>query len=133
MRLIPTRFVLVALVLAGLALVACSRGDDSGDSASDIDVRIEITPDPPAMGPATIDVLVSDSNGDPVTGATFDVVGDMTHAGMQPVETTTEEAEPGRYRTTGFEFTMAGDWIITVTGSLDDGTTIDRTFNIDGV
>jgi len=55
--------------------------------------------------------------------------GDMTHAGMAPVLEDAEEVGEGLYRAS-FEWTMAGDWVITVSGKLDDGRTIRREFQV---
>jgi copper(I)-binding protein len=51
----------------------------------------------------------------------------MTHAGMQPVLRTIESGEDGLYQT-DFEWTMAGDWIVTINATLADGTVISEDF-----
>jgi hypothetical protein len=45
----------------------------------------------------------------------------MTHAGMVPVVADAPEVEDGVYRSDGFAFDMAGDWIITVDVTHPDG------------
>lgn len=110
-----------------LFLVSCrgpgpSASGGSASAASD-DGGLEIVlvlPSAPTVGPAELSVRVLEG-GDPVEGAEVEVTGDMTHAGMTPVIADAPEEEPGRYRTTSFEFSMAGDWVVTADVSLDDG------------
>ena len=118
-------------LLAVFLLVACGpreAADDapaaSSTNATDdgLRTRVEVDGDEPTVGPATVTVyLLEDGQG--VTGATVEVTGDMTHAGMAPVTADAPQDEPGLYRTEGFEFTMAGDWILTAEITLPDGTT----------
>ncbi len=125
---------LIILTVALLAIAGCSRGDDSNDvSASDVHMSILTEPAPPAMGPATISVSLADDDGDPVTGATLTLEGNMSHAGMQPVFEDLEEVEDGVYETSDFEFTMGGDWILTVSGELENGEEISQTVDLSGV
>jgi hypothetical protein len=127
----------VALLLIGLLVIgalagACSRGDD-GDAAEDVSVELVVEPLPLAVGPATVTVRLRDADGEPINGAELEIVGDMTHAGMVPVITGATDEGDGRYVSEGFEFTMGGDWIITVRGTLPGGQQIERTFDVEGV
>jgi hypothetical protein len=136
-RLVTGRQFRVAIFAAIILLVAgaaCSRGDE-GETVSPEDITINMTvePEPPTMGPATITFVLTDKDGDPVSGATLEIEGNMTHAGMQPVFDDITEVEDGRYVTQNFQFTMGGDWIITVSGSLEDGAEIKQTFDLAGV
>jgi len=56
----------------------------------------------------------------------------MSHAGMAAVFAETTEVEPGLYRTK-MEFTMAGDWSLSVYVTLKEGLHVDRQFEIKGV
>lgn len=126
----PVRLVLAAS-LALLALAACRPGGDgrstapsngqggavAGDAAG-LTAAVEVTE--LVVGRGTVTVTVRDGEA-PVSGATVEVQGDMTHAGMTPVIAGAVEAEPGVYRTDGFAFTMAGDWIVTAEVSTPDG------------
>jgi hypothetical protein len=121
-----------------LLLAACNApGDRNGaDSTADstasesptsstlnvegVAVRTELSGEP-ALGEAEILVYVLDGT-DAVEGADVTVTGDMTHAGMVPVVAEAPQQEPGLYATEGFEFTMAGDWIITTEVTMPDGT-----------
>jgi hypothetical protein len=46
---------------------------------------------------------------------------------MMPVLRDAVEREPGMY-TVPFEWTMAGDWIVTIDGTLSDGEVFTHTF-----
>ncbi len=110
----------VAIVLCSLLVTAsCQRG--SGTEAQGTAVSVEIVaiePDPPVIGPATLQLRLLDSRGMPITGlSTVEVEGTMSHAGMRPVIVTAREWSPGVYVTEGFTFTMGGDWIILVRGT----------------
>lgn len=85
-------------------------------------IRVEVEGEP-TVGPATVVVFLLQADGEGLTGATVEVTGDMTHAGMMPVVAMAEEAESGLYRTEDFRFTMAGDWILTAQIELPDGST----------
>lgn len=89
--------------------------------------------DGPALGEARVRVRV-ERDGEPVEDATVEVRGDMTHAGMAPVLAEATAVEPGIYVTRGFEFTMAGDWIVTAQVVFADGETLSRvlTLNVPG-
>jgi len=56
----------------------------------------------------------------------------MSHAGMSPVFSEAKEIEPGRYQAQ-VEFSMAGDWIVSVHLTLSDGQKLERQFEIKGV
>ena len=101
----------------------------------DPDVRIvpEVEPQPPRVGQATITVrVIQPSSGKPITGAQVRLEGNMSHAGMAAVFAEAPEVEPGLYRT-NMEFTMAGDWVLSVYVTLSDGLHVDRQFEIKGV
>lgn len=119
---------LLAILLSLTFLLASCRGPGpsaSGGSASgtssDGDLEIVLVlPSSPTVGPAELAVRVL-ADGEPVEDADVEVTGDMTHAGMTPVIADAPEEEPGRYRTTSFAFSMAGDWVVTADVTLDDG------------
>ncbi len=69
-------------------------------------------------------IVTVERGGERVTGATVELTGDMTHAGMIPVVRSAPEAAAGTYRADDFEFTMAGDWILTAKVTLPDGTNV---------
>lgn len=121
-----TLFVLSALLTLGI-LVGC-RQNTIPPSEATVDVTLSIAPNPPVVGPATLVVTVTDSDGDPINDAQVAVRGDMDHAGMQPVVEETSTAQDGDY-TLPFEWTMSGDWFVIVTVTLVDGTVIEEQFD----
>lgn len=84
-------------------------------------LHLAISPTPPVVGPARLLLTLTDRNGQGVEGASIQVEGNMSHAGMVPVlENAVQEGE-GRYAVAAFRFTMAGDWILAVKATLPDG------------
>ncbi len=128
----PTRGrLLLALVACACALLgaACTLTEPTPDFL----VQHEISPSPPGVGPATVSLKLTDFLASkPVTGARVTLEGNMTHAGMTPVFAEAKEVEPGRYRAT-LDFTMGGDWVVTVRAALPDGRKIERQFDVKGV
>lgn len=121
---------LVALVPA-LVLTGCrpSEGTSPGASSTSTTaagapepVRIDLEA-PPAVGVVPVAVYVLEGSTG-VSGATVQVTGDMTHAGMMPVEAEAVEVEPGLYRAETFAFSMAGDWIVTAEVRYPEGRVI---------
>ncbi len=126
-------FLLLSFVFI-LAGVACSRGDSNGDTETDdLEISIDVAPDPPEAGPATITVTLRDGDGDPVNDADLEIEGTMNHAGMEPVFSDATGEQEGRYVSQDFEFTMGGDWIIIIHGTLEDGAEFEREFDLAGV
>ena len=120
--------VCVGLVL-GLAAAGCRR---PAAPEPDLSLKLSVSPDPPVVGPASVVVSVTDPGGRPVTGAAVELEGNMSHPGMVPVLGRATEAGPGRYEGP-LEFTMAGDWIVTVGVTLADGRTLRRDLDVRGV
>lgn len=83
-------------------------------------MRLELVGEP-RLGEGEVRIYLLDEN-DGISGAQASVTGDMTHAGMVPVVAEADELEPGLYATQGFEFTMAGDWLVTAQAELPDGS-----------
>ncbi len=124
----------LALLFLLFLTVALGGGCGRGRVAAGGDVQVELKPlAEKVVGPATLEVALRDAQGQPVEGAEVSVRGDMSHAGMKPVLASSKPAGGGLYRTEGFQFTMAGDWIITATVVLPGGEKLERTFNVNGV
>ncbi len=110
-----------------LIFTACRPPEGSGTGATSSPsstpqaIRVE-TEGEPTLGASPIIVYVLGDDNDGVSGATVRVTGDMTHAGMVPVVAEATESAPGLYRADDFEFTMAGDWILTAEVTLPDGS-----------
>ncbi len=133
-RLSPSRHAfrvrLAVHVLASLA-VSCAR-PPRAELAHEVAFASSLAPAPPAVGPATLAVRLSDAGGQPVRGARLRVQADMTHPGMRPVLAAAEERGDGLYEAR-FAFTMAGDWAVTVSGELADGRRVDHRLDVPGV
>ena len=95
-------------------------------------VRCEVKPQPPRVGKAVVVVTLAEPGGAPIEGASVSVEGNMSHPGMQPVYIKTKEISPGRYEAP-MNFTMGGDWFLTVTASQTDGSTVEKQFPVPGV
>lgn len=106
-------------------LGACSgRASQQGNGG---DVEINLSSGSSGVGKTVIVLTVTDSQGQPVSDADVVAKGDMTHAGMVPVlgEGTTGAA--GKVEIP-WEWTMAGEWVVTADVTLPDGTTATRRF-----
>ena len=118
------------LLLTLLTLVAgCRR---SGHDLSDIGVSLVVNPNPPQVGEALVTLTLSDSAGQPITGAKVEFEGNMSHAGMAPTLAQPSEVAPGRYEAP-LEFNMAGDWFILIRATLPDGRKLERQMDVPGV
>ena len=91
-----------------------------------------MAPQPPTVGPATVTLSLSFPDGRPITGAVVKVEGNMSHPGMTPVFGTANESAPGRYQAS-LEFTMGGDWVLLIDGTLPDGRKITSQVDVPGV
>jgi hypothetical protein len=71
-------------------------------------------------------------NNQGVSGATVEVTGNMTHAGMEPVIVTATESEAGLYVADPFVIEMPGDTVVTTDITLSDGTkfSVDKAFTV---
>ncbi len=82
------------------------------------------------VGPELLTIRLATPSGAPITDAAVELRGDMAHAGMVPsLGTATPATTPGDYDAT-IEWTMAGDWIVTVTATLPDGGVATEEFTL---
>ncbi|HEU4509560.1 MAG TPA: FixH family protein [Pyrinomonadaceae bacterium] len=123
------RIALAALCVC-LAIVQGCR--QPNETAPDLTLEHEVSPQPPRTGQVTITLRLTDTSGTAVTGARIKLEGNMSHAGMAPVFADAKETEPGRYRS-DMELSMAGDWHVSARVTLADGRGFDRQFEIKGV
>ena len=98
--------VLTLLLVLLLVVTACKP-----NKAQPLDVEVSIEPWPPQVRPSRVSVRVPAS----LDLVSVKVVGDMTHAGMIPVEAEASRDEDGVWRVRDFDLNMRGDWILTVT------------------
>jgi hypothetical protein len=107
-----------------------SGGSDQGDA---ITVSWTLDPAPPVAGtPIVVRVTLRDRDQEPVTGARLRLEGLMSHPGMAPVTAALVEKDDGTYEAP-LQLTMAGDWIVLVTGELKDGSPLKKQIEIAGV
>ena len=119
----------------GVALVAGALLLGCGPPRSTDDVRVQWALDPAAPS-ASIDTIaritVHDERRQPVTGARLQLEAHMSHPGMAPVVGRFTDRGGGAYDTR-LQFSMAGDWVLVVTGELPDGRRITRSLPVAGV
>jgi hypothetical protein len=125
MSLRATLKLILALILF-LLPTACN-GRNSQQTNND-DIRIIVAVDSTSVGETSLLVTVTDKEGTPIDNATVSVKGDMSHAGMVPVLAEAANGENGIYEMP-FEWTMGGDWIVTVEVTLPDGRSATQQFN----
>jgi hypothetical protein len=114
------------IVLAFCAVCGCGRGERI--AADPIEPHVTLTPRELAAGVATFATpRLQDSSRRPLSGAELQVQAFMSHPGMAPLIVTAVEKGDGVYEAR-LQLTMAGDWILRVTGQLPDGRMIDSSF-----
>lgn len=113
-------------IVAALGLLGACRPPEGGavnssgvTSSDGIRVILELEGEP-TVGLVPVRVSI-DESGAGVRGASVEVIGEMTHAGMVPVVARARQVGPGEYLADEFEFTMAGDWILSAEVSLEKG------------
>ena len=121
--------ILASLIVLSLLLGSCRRSTQPNDEAANVNMALAVRPPAPAVGQATLLITLTDTADDPINGAVLEIRGDMVHAGMEPVLASVDAGQNGIYEVP-FEWTMAGDWIVTVTASLPDGRTVTREFDL---
>jgi len=112
------RLLLATLLLP--LLIACGSSEEAPSTAA---VQITLLPGQSAN---ELQVQLRNPSQAPITDATVALEGNMNHAGMVPILTDpvrddADSATDGLYRLP-FQFSMLGDWIVTVTATLADGT-----------
>lgn len=117
------------LLFISLAITGCQTSDSSH---SDIMLNWEVTPDPPQVGKAKINITLTDSTQQLLEGAEIQLQGNMSHPGMKPVVSSAKEVSPGKY-SAPFEFTMGGDWFILIESRLADERVVERQIEVNGV
>jgi hypothetical protein len=116
---------LAVLLIFALLLAGCRQSAQNQTSDIDIALRAE----PLAVGETMLHITLTGADGQPVSAQKIDVRGDMNHAGMQPVLADTSDGENGAYEVP-FEWTMSGDWIVTVKATMTDGTVAEERFDL---
>jgi hypothetical protein len=114
------------VVIFFLLLTAC--GGRNSQQTNDADIRVIVAVGSTKVGQTSLLVTVTDAAGTPIGDATVSVKGDMSHAGMVPVLADATGGDNGVYEMP-FEWTMGGDWVITVEVKLPDGRSTTQQFN----
>jgi hypothetical protein len=111
--------ILLALVLAAsLAAGGCRR------SAPAVSVAWQERPASITVDvPAFLQIVLRDGTGNPIDGAALRIEAHMQHPGMAPVVETAEGRGKGIYAAR-VSLTMAGEWIVIVSGELPGGRRI---------
>lgn len=113
-----------------LLLLAAGCGERQSQQESSGEVTITLEAQSLAVGPTTLVITLTDKNGDPVDDAVLSVRGDMAHAGMMPVLADGKGDGAGGVYTVPFDWTMGGDWIVTVEAALADGSNAKQEFDL---
>ena len=111
------------------AVVGCRP---QASDTPDVTIDLSFAPSPPAVGTATVNARLTNVNGQPLSGAKFELEGNMNHAGMKPSFAELTESAPGIYAGE-LEFTMGGDWFVLATVTLEDGSRLERKIDVPGV
>jgi hypothetical protein len=122
---------IVRASVVGMAILASGCQKPAGNAA-EMRVAFQVAPQPPRVGPATVTLRLTDPQGQPLSGATVKLEGNMSHPGMVPVFASAREREPGQYEAS-MQFTMGGDWFLLVNATLPDGRKLERKVDVPGV
>lgn len=128
-----SRSKIIKLMLIGVLLLLLSAcGGRNSQQTENEDIRLIVAVESTTVGETTLLVTVTDAAGAPINDATVSVKGDMSHAGMVPVLAEAASGENGVYEMP-FEWTMGGDWVVTIEAALPDGRSTSQqfTFTID--
>lgn len=110
------------IIGSALLLAAC---DSHARKPQALTVQYRISPDPPRPGPAKVSLGLAEPDNRPLTGAHLKLEGDMSHPGMAPEFGEFTETKPGFYEGS-LRFSMAGDWVILVRGTLANGEPLEE-------
>jgi hypothetical protein len=125
--------ILACSLAAGCAVPGCDVHWERERDSSDVGIAWALDPSPPLAGtPIVVRLTLRDRDQKPVTGARLQLEGLMSHPGMAPVVAAVTERGNGEYEAP-LQFTMAGDWILLVTGELPGGMPIKKQIEINGV
>ena len=123
-------FCLLALTTLLVALAGCGRVQQTAPAANDgLTITMTLEPSPPVVGDGIVVLTVKDAAGQPVDGATVEIEGNMSHAGMKPSFGKTQGGQGGVYRVL-LQWTMGGDWYVDVKLTLPDGKIASRRFPV---
>jgi hypothetical protein len=77
------------------------------------------------VGPAEVQITLTDSRRGPVRGAQVSIEADMSHPGMEPLFQKATATEDGKYYSK-LNFDMPGDWTLLLQAKLASGATVEN-------
>ena len=108
-----------ATILLAVAALNCRRNA----AVAEVIVEWKMTPTSPIVDrDALAEMTLADRSRQPVAGATVRIEAHMSHPGMAPMIQPVRESALGVY-SAPMSFSMAGGWVVFVTGQLRDGRT----------
>ena len=119
----------IIFLMLCLVLVAACRQESTPAAEADLTINLRVLPTDARVGEAEFLIDITDADGRAVSPERVDVRGDMDHAGMQPVLRDDLQGSNGKYRV-AFEWTMAGDWTVTVKLTFADDSVLEETFDV---
>lgn len=120
---------LLIIIIFGL-LSACGGRNSAQTNSNNYDISVEAGST--SVGKTDLMVTVKDQSGNAINDANVSIKGDMSHAGMQPVLGESSSGDNGVY-TTPYEWTMAGDWFITIDVTFADGSSATERVDFNGI
>lgn len=105
-----------------------NRQSASSTDGSAVTIAYQPDNNPALLGDSTVTIVVTDHAGAPITDATVSVRGDMAHHGMMPSTGEGSHHDDGHY-VVPIQWTMVGDWQVTVHVTLPDGRIVERVFD----
>jgi hypothetical protein len=129
----PRAHRVLTAALVFVCSLSCLAGCSRPDPAAAFRVSWTLDPSPPVVGaPIVVHLTLRDADEQPITRARPRLEGLMSHPGMAPVIAAVIERGDGSYEA-ALRFTMAGDWILLLTGELPGGVQFKKQIEIAGV
>ena len=127
-----SRALKAALLLTCAVCAAWVAGCRSNPS-DQITAEWMLDPSPPVAGGEIVaHVVLRDEAQKPIVGAKLHLEGQMSHPGMAPVGSDLIERGNGSYEAR-LKLTMAGDWVLVLTGEIPGGARITKQLELPGV
>ena len=119
-------------ILLGLTVCLIAAACTRPAQARDLKFEWTLTPAPVSVGRARLQLRVLDAAGGPVRGAQLQIEAQMSHPGMVPLVVVATERSEGLYEAE-LQFSMGGDWILVVEGSLSNGARVHHRIDVPNV
>ena len=117
---------LVAMLVLAAACAAATACHQATTATDDVKVAWTTTPARPIVYAETIaEIVVRDAQEQPLPSASLEIEAHMRHPGMAPVLAPVRGHGAGKY-SARFRLTMAGTWVVFMTGKLPDGRSLKR-------